>query len=100
MPVTETFLTAYEPFYAAARDRLRFFPQYYRFLLSMVLDLEDLGIPGDEGQAMVDLAAAELGTELEATTHEGPRQARVVEKPFFDPRKELAAGAKATSISA
>lgn len=50
--------------------------------------------------AMVDLAAAELGTELEVTTHEGPRQARVVEKPFFDPRKELAAGAKATSISA
>jgi aminomethyltransferase len=50
--------------------------------------------------AMVDLAAAELGTELEVTTHEGPRQARVVEKPFFDPRKELAAGAKVTSISA
>lgn len=50
--------------------------------------------------AIVDLAAAELGTELEVTTHEGPRQARVVEKPFFDPRKELAAGAKATSISA
>lgn len=49
---------------------------------------------------MVDLAAAELGTELEVKTHEGPRQARVVEKPFFDPRKELAAGAKVTSISA
>lgn len=53
-------------FYAGAEDRLAFFPQYYRFLLSMVLDLEELGMPGESGLRMaqtvaaLDLPAAEL----------------------------------------
>ncbi|MBE9635453.1 DUF6902 family protein [Salipiger mangrovisoli] len=53
-------------FYATAEARLGFFPQYYRFLLSMVLDLEDLGMAGDTGLRMAqsirdaDLPAAEL----------------------------------------
>ncbi|KIC48599.1 hypothetical protein [Tateyamaria sp. ANG-S1] len=33
-------------FYAGLRARLQFFPQYYRFLLSIGLDLEELGITG------------------------------------------------------
>ncbi len=43
--------------------------------------------------AMVDLAAADLGTQLEVVTHQGQTAARVVERPFFDPRKSLAATA-------
>lgn len=38
-------------FYDSLEDRLRFFPQYYRFLLSIGLDLEDLGMPGDAMEA-------------------------------------------------
>ena len=53
-------------FYAQFETRLGFFPQYYRFFLSLCLDLEDLGLPGSKGEAAVrwvaesGLAAAEL----------------------------------------
>ena len=39
-------LAAYDGFYATIEKRLQFFPQYYRFLLSICLDLEDLGMEG------------------------------------------------------
>jgi hypothetical protein len=59
-------LAVHEAFYDGAAERLRFFPQYYRFLLSLALDLEDLGIPGATGEEMVDFAAAQdlAGAEM------------------------------------
>lgn len=45
-------LEVYQPFYNQIEDRLGAFPQYYRFLLSICLDLEDLGMPGDKGAAL------------------------------------------------
>ena len=45
-------LTPHEGFYAEIENRLGFFPQYYRFLLSICLDLEDLGLPGEKGEAL------------------------------------------------
>ena len=45
-------LEAYHGFYERAEKRLAFFPQYYRFVLSITLDLEDLGFGGDKGAAM------------------------------------------------
>ena len=59
-------LDAYSEFYQSVEKRLRFFPQYYRFFLSITLDLEDLGMPGDHGERLVawaqdqDLPRAEL----------------------------------------
>src|SRR6056297_430109 len=41
--------------------------------------------------AMVAVEAAELGTDLQILTRSGETSATVVEKPFFDPRKQLAA---------
>ncbi len=41
--------------------------------------------------AMVSVGAAELGTEVDVTTDSGPCRATVVDRPFFDPRKSLAA---------
>jgi glycine cleavage system aminomethyltransferase T len=41
--------------------------------------------------AMVTVEAAELGTNLQVMTHMGETTATVVERPFFDPRKSLAA---------
>ena len=41
--------------------------------------------------AMVAVDAAALGTHLEARTPNGQITATVVEKPFFDPRKQIAA---------
>ncbi|KAA2316818.1 hypothetical protein DL237_01575 [Pseudooceanicola sediminis] len=59
-------LSAHQDLYDSIEKRLGFFPQYYRFFLSICLDLEDLGMPGSKGQALVDwalmqdLPAAEL----------------------------------------
>ncbi|UWR32017.1 hypothetical protein K3759_08515 [Sulfitobacter sp. W027] len=53
-------------FHAGSRDMLRDFPQYYRFILSICLDLEDLGLPALHGAALCDeVARAGLeGAEL------------------------------------
>ena len=47
-PVSSSDLGAHAGFYGGLSDRLSFFPQYYRFLLSIGLDLEDLGMPGGQ----------------------------------------------------
>jgi len=41
--------------------------------------------------AMVGADHAALGTQVETRTHAGPATARIVERPFYDPRKRLAA---------
>ena len=38
-------LDVFASFCRTLPERLNFFPQYYRFLLSICLDLEDLGLP-------------------------------------------------------
>ncbi|MCX7559553.1 hypothetical protein OS190_08210 [Sulfitobacter sp. F26204] len=59
-------LTPYAEFYERIDQQLRFFPQYYRFYLSLCLDLEDLGFDGNKGEALChwvarkELAQAEL----------------------------------------
>ena len=59
-------LEVYRGFYDTLEERMRFFPQYYRFLLSICLDLEALGLEGDKGAALcttaqrLDLPAGEL----------------------------------------
>ncbi len=50
-------LDAYQGFYDEIEQRMEFFPQYYRFLLSLCLDLEDLGMPGGKGAALTDWVA-------------------------------------------
>ncbi|WP_138933971.1 DUF6902 family protein [Roseovarius arcticus] len=50
-------LGAYQKFYNDIEQRMEFFPQYYRFLLSLCLDLEDLGMPGDKGAVLTDWVA-------------------------------------------
>jgi hypothetical protein len=57
--LSDAALEVYAPFYDQIEERLQFFPQYYRFLLSICLDLEDLGMPGDKG-AKSGAAEAEL----------------------------------------
>lgn len=52
-------LDAYAEFYQSVEKRLRFFPQYYRFFLSITLDLEDLGMAGNHGERLVHWAQAQ-----------------------------------------
>lgn len=59
-------LAPFDTFYGQIEDRLRFFPQYYRFLISICLDLEDLGLSGgDKGAALCDWAADQGLAEAE-----------------------------------
>ncbi len=58
-------LSMYETFYADIERRMEFFPQYYRFLLSLCLDLEDLGMPGDKGTRLAEWVAHEGLPEAE-----------------------------------
>lgn len=57
-PVSAQTLAPYEAFCDAVEERLRFYPQYYRFFLSMILDLEDLGLDQGKGDALCDWVAA------------------------------------------
>ncbi|MEP2639426.1 hypothetical protein [Roseobacter sp.] len=68
-------LAPYRRVYDGLNKRMRFFPQYYRFLLSICLDLEDLGIGHGKGTALCDwtakmgLADAELSDLQRAEAH-------------------------------
>ena len=59
-------LQTYSEFYYGLQDRLEFFPQYYRFLFSIALDLEALGMDGTVASKMAqwifdhDLIQSEL----------------------------------------
>lgn len=41
--------------------------------------------------AMVGCEASQIGTQLEVATPDGLRRATVVERPFYDPKKQIAA---------
>ncbi len=40
--------------------------------------------------AMIEINYSELGNELNVQTHEGKYSAKIVEKPFYDPKKKIA----------
>lgn len=63
--VPEETLHPHAGFYDQVEKRLEFFPQYYRFLLSICLDLEDLGMDGDKGSALCAWVAREGLVEAE-----------------------------------
>ncbi|MFK7745662.1 MAG: hypothetical protein AB8B47_11455 [Roseobacter sp.] len=77
-------LQVYRSFYDGLEEKMRFFPQYYRFLLSICLDLEDLGYDGDKGKhlcAMVErnnFVAAELSDLQRAETQRLLRRRGIV----------------------
>ncbi|SLN16743.1 hypothetical protein ROA7450_00466 [Roseovarius albus] len=50
-------LDVYAEFYESLERRIGFFPQYYRFLLSICMDLEDLGIEGGKGATLAQWVA-------------------------------------------
>ncbi|KNG95473.1 DUF6902 family protein [Pseudaestuariivita atlantica] len=66
LDVSDDALEVYDDFYARAAERMAYFPQYYRFFLGMVLDLEALRGGGETGLQLAefardrDLVAAEL----------------------------------------
>lgn len=84
-PVSEEALQAHVGFYEHAEKRLQFFPQYYRFFLSIVLDLEDLGMPGDAGQRMVDMALRDGLADAELSDLQRAEARRLMIRRGVDP---------------
>ncbi|MDC0656977.1 hypothetical protein N6L27_03085 [Leisingera sp. SS27] len=52
-------LAPLQEFYDGAARRISFFRQYYRFILSICLDLEDLGLPGEAGAQLAEWVEAQ-----------------------------------------
>ena len=71
-------LDAYAAFYETLEERMRFFPQYYRFLLSICLDLEDLGMPGNTGQQLCDQVFKEGYVESELSDLQRAETGRLI----------------------
>lgn len=78
-------LEAHRGFYDRVAQRLEFFPQYYRFLLSICLDLEDLGMEGDKGAALVDWAAREGLARAEMSDLQRAEARRLMLRRGVDP---------------
>ncbi|MEZ5779441.1 MAG: hypothetical protein R3E44_13860 [Paracoccaceae bacterium] len=78
-------LAAYRPFYDQIEKRLEFFPQYYRFLLSLCLDLEDLGMEGGKGEALVNWIASEGMAEAELSDLQRSEARRLMMRRGRDP---------------
>jgi hypothetical protein len=57
-PIDRDALAPFEEFYDQIEEKLRFYPQYYRFFLSICLDREDLGFVGTKGETLCNWAAA------------------------------------------
>ncbi|MEO0892085.1 MAG: hypothetical protein AAFY35_05775 [Pseudomonadota bacterium] len=55
--ITSQALEVYAPFYEDLDHRVGFFPQYYRFFLSLALDIEALGMAGESAERLVHWVA-------------------------------------------
>lgn len=58
-------LESYLPFYEGSSRHMVFFRQYYRFILSICLDLEDLGLTGGKGAQLANWVAKSGVVEAE-----------------------------------
>lgn len=83
--LSEEALEPHGGFYQRVVQRLEFFPQYYRFLLSICLDLEDLGLPGDKGSALVEWSARQGLAEAEMSDLQRAEARRLMMRRGVDP---------------
>ncbi|WP_372835178.1 DUF6902 family protein [Puniceibacterium confluentis] len=83
--VSQGALSAHQGFYDTVERRLSFFPQYYRFLLSITLDLEDLGMPGSKGAQLVDWAATQGLAQAELSDLQRMEARRLMARRNRDP---------------
>jgi hypothetical protein len=78
-------LSTHEDFYAQVEKRLGFFPQYYRFLLSICLDLVDLGMDGNKGEDLVAWVVKQGMAEAELSDLQRGEARRLMLRRGFDP---------------
>ncbi len=78
-------LACYGELYEEIETRIGFFPQYYRFFLSLCLDLEDLGVPGDKGEALAAWTAREGLAHAELSDLQRAEARRLCARRGIDP---------------
>ncbi|MCQ0093239.1 hypothetical protein [Roseovarius sp. M141] len=78
-------LDVYGAFHDDIEQRMEFFPQYYRFLLSICLDLEDLGAPGNKGAALTEWVAQQGLPEAELSDLQRAEARRLCARRGIDP---------------
>lgn len=81
----EQALSPHDGFYANVEKRMGFFPQYYRFLLSICLDLEDLGMPGGKAEGLCAWVAQEGLAEAELSDLQRAEASRLMLRRGIDP---------------
>jgi len=83
--VPESALTPHAAFYDGIEKRLQFFPQYYRFLLSICLDLEDLGMDRGKGEALCHWVANKGLADAELSDLQRAEAYRLMQRRGVDP---------------
>jgi hypothetical protein len=78
-------LAPHQAFYERIEEYLAFFPQYYRFVLSICLDLEELGLAGAKSEALVRYAACEGLVEAELSDLQRLEARRLMRRRSLDP---------------
>lgn len=78
-------LAVHGAFYEDIERRMGFFPQYYRFFLSICLDLEDLGVPGDKGAKLASWVAGRGLVEAELSDLQRAEARRLCQRRGIDP---------------
>lgn len=84
--LSEEALVPHHPFYSNIEKRLAFFPQYYRFLLSICLDLEDLGLTGAKGEALAHWVAQQGLVEAELSDLQRSEARRLLARRGVTPK--------------
>jgi hypothetical protein len=83
--VPDQALSVYAGLYSEIEARIGFFPQYYRFFLSLCLDLEDLGMPGDKGEELVAWVAQAGLVQAELSDLQRAEARRLCQRRGIDP---------------
>ncbi|MFX0540359.1 DUF6902 family protein [Roseovarius sp. S4756] len=78
-------LSPYDNFYDDIEERMEFFPQYYRFLLSLCLDLEDLGMTGGKGATLAAWVADQGLADAELSDLQRAEARRLCARRGIDP---------------
>ncbi|MCB1311969.1 MAG: hypothetical protein KDK29_08805 [Sedimentitalea sp.] len=78
-------LAPHHDFYERIEAYLTFFPQYYRFVLSICLDLEDLGLAGAKSEALARYAVREGLAEAELSDLQRLEARRLMRRRGLDP---------------
>ncbi|QPM89449.1 DUF6902 family protein [Pseudooceanicola algae] len=84
-PLPDGALSPHQALYDRIEERLRFFPQYYRFFLSICLDLEDLGFGGSKGEALVQQALRVGLADAELSDLQRAEARRLMQRRGRDP---------------